>query len=72
MADVRPSPTSRCPSLPGGSPAWSACLNEQDWYYSVRYQPADRYWTFQWLESAGYVALAGLLAGFAFWRIRRA
>jgi ABC-type transport system involved in multi-copper enzyme maturation permease subunit len=48
-----------------------ACLAKQDLHFTVTYQPADRYWTFQWLEFAAYLILAGLLAGFAFWRIPR-
>jgi hypothetical protein len=38
---------------------------------TLSYQPADRYSTFQWLELGMYVALAALLAGFAFRRIPR-
>ena len=37
----------------------------------VTYQPASRFWTLQWLETGLLVALAGLLTGFCFWRIRR-
>jgi len=48
-----------------------ACLEAQNLHLSVSYQPADRYWTFQWLELTAYLVLAGLLAGFAFWRIPR-
>jgi ABC-type transport system involved in multi-copper enzyme maturation permease subunit len=48
-----------------------ACVAGQDLHFAVTYQPADRYWTFQWLEFAMYVILAGLLAGFTFWRIPR-
>ena len=48
-----------------------ACLAGQDLHFTVTYQPANRYWTFQWLEFAAYLILAGLLAGFAFWRIPR-
>jgi hypothetical protein len=36
----------------------------------VSYQPASRFWTFQWLETGIYVALASGLAGFCFWRLR--
>ncbi|MGA7673334.1 MAG: hypothetical protein WBW04_23165, partial [Nitrolancea sp.] len=36
----------------------------------VTYQPADRYWLFQGLETAIFVALALLLAWFCFWWIR--
>ncbi|MFG2825261.1 transporter [Kitasatospora sp. NPDC048365] len=37
----------------------------------VTYQPADRFWAFQWIETAGYLAVSGGLAGFCFWWIRR-
>jgi hypothetical protein len=37
----------------------------------VVYQPASRYWALQWIETAMYLALAGLLAGLCFWRTRR-
>jgi len=37
----------------------------------VTYQPADRYWTFQWYETAIYLSLALAMAGLCLWRIRR-
>lgn len=37
---------------------------------SVTYQPADRFWTFQWVESGLFVALAALLLGAAFGWVR--
>jgi ABC-type transport system involved in multi-copper enzyme maturation permease subunit len=37
----------------------------------VIYQPGSRYWAFQWLETAIYLLLALLLAGFCTWRINR-
>jgi ABC-type transport system involved in multi-copper enzyme maturation permease subunit len=37
---------------------------------TVTYQPASRYWAFQWTETAIYLALALLLAGLCFLRIR--
>jgi hypothetical protein len=37
----------------------------------VTYQPASRYWALQWYETALFVALAVVLAGFCFWWIRR-
>jgi hypothetical protein len=37
----------------------------------VTYQPASRYWPLQWYETALFVVLAVLLAGFCFWWIRR-
>jgi ABC-2 family transporter protein len=36
----------------------------------VTYQPANRYWTLQWYETAIYLAAALVLAGFSFWWIR--
>ncbi len=35
------------------------------------YQPASRYWAFQWRETGIYLALAVALAGFCFWWVRR-
>ena len=36
----------------------------------VTYQPASRYWDFQWIETGIYLALALVLAGLCFLRIR--
>jgi hypothetical protein len=36
----------------------------------VTYQPASRFWTFQTMETALFVVLAGLLAGGCAWWIR--
>ena len=38
---------------------------------SVTYQPADRYWTFQWLETGIFLTVAILLAWGCFWWVRR-
>jgi hypothetical protein len=37
----------------------------------VNYQPASRYWAFQWYELAIFLAAALALAGACFWRVRR-
>lgn len=50
--------------------ATAACLAGHDLHVEVSLQPADRYWTFQWYESAIFAALAAALAGLCFWRIR--
>ncbi|MBB5873675.1 hypothetical protein F4553_007109 [Allocatelliglobosispora scoriae] len=47
------------------------CLAAHDLHVDIAYQPNDRYWAFQWIETAIYAGLSGLLAGFALWRIRR-
>jgi hypothetical protein len=36
----------------------------------VTLQPAARYWSFQWIELGGYLALTVALAGIAYWRIK--
>jgi ABC-type transport system involved in multi-copper enzyme maturation permease subunit len=35
------------------------------------YQPASRYWSFQWYETAIYLVAALALAGFSWWWVRR-
>jgi hypothetical protein len=40
-------------------------------HLAVTYQPASRYWTFQWLEMAIFLAAALILAGICFWWVRR-
>jgi ABC-type transport system involved in multi-copper enzyme maturation permease subunit len=47
------------------------CLAEQDLHFTVSYHPADRYWTFQWIELGGFAVLTGLLTAFGFWRVNR-
>jgi ABC-type transport system involved in multi-copper enzyme maturation permease subunit len=37
----------------------------------VTYQPASRYWAFQWTETGIYLLLALLLTGFCIWRVNR-
>lgn len=68
---------------PWNGPAPQACLDRSqapqrclDAINALRlnrvaaYQPADRYWTFQWIETALYAVGAAALAGFCFARIR--
>ncbi|SDD02228.1 ABC transporter permease subunit [Glycomyces harbinensis] len=47
------------------------CLRAMDATFDVTYHPADRYWTFQWIELGGALALSAVLLGVAFWRIPR-
>jgi len=35
------------------------------------YHPADRFWTFQLIEAAVFVAVAAILIGVVVWRVRR-
>jgi ABC-type transport system involved in multi-copper enzyme maturation permease subunit len=60
---------------PGAAPGdeLSACFAEikrLGYRQHVSYQPASRFWAFQWYETGIYIALALGLAGFCFWRIR--
>jgi hypothetical protein len=65
--------TIRCPA--GGdssSCAADAGLGLRPGAYNHRvFQPGDRFWTFQWIETGVFVALAALLIWFAIRRIRR-
>lgn len=47
------------------------CFATSDLHIEVDYQPADRYWTFQWIETGIFLALSGLLAWFCSWWLRR-
>jgi hypothetical protein len=53
----------------GGTP--DDCMIAMDATFDVTYQPADRYWTFQWIELGTTMGLSALLAGIAFWRLPR-
>jgi hypothetical protein len=62
------------PAGKGQSPGFGplgACLAPQDLHVDVTYQAASRFWPMQWIETAVYTALAALLTGACFWRIRR-
>ena len=37
----------------------------------VTYQPADRFWPFQWAETGIFLAAALALCGLAYWWLRR-
>ena len=57
----------------GASPSTQACgdyIQSLHFQQTVTYQPATRYWDFQWIETGIYLALALILAGLCFLRIR--
>jgi hypothetical protein len=70
-------------SAPGGPGAHQAppaavrgfqqCLTNvgQRYHELVAYQPASHYWGLQLIETAIFLALAGVLVGFTFWSVRR-
>jgi hypothetical protein len=49
--------------------AFPDCLASQGIREAVTYQPASRYWPFQWTETAIYLALALAMAGYCFRRL---
>jgi hypothetical protein len=60
-----------CVSQTGSFRACQASLGRLHLRQLVTYQPASRYWAFQGYETAIFLALALVLAGFCFWWIRR-
>jgi hypothetical protein len=54
-----------------GGPAGVNCLANHGVRIAVTYQPASRYWPFQWTETGIYLALALALAGYCFRRLNR-
>jgi hypothetical protein len=47
--------------------ATRSCL--AGYHQTITYQPASRYWPFQWYETSLFLALAVVLIGFSFWLI---
>ncbi len=62
-------PTKACEG--GGMLACNASVGRLNLRQIVTYQPASRYWTFQWYETAIFMVLALLLAWFCYWRVSR-
>jgi len=61
------------PAGPCGTSSARACsdyIASLHFRQTVTYQPASRYWAFQWVETAIYLALALALAGLCLWWIR--
>jgi hypothetical protein len=69
----------RCPAVaaagpfprPGVADPVPGCLQHLGLREVVTYQPGSRYWTFQWIEFAIFIALALGLAAFTLWRTKR-
>jgi hypothetical protein len=48
-----------------------SCMTAHGYRGYVTYQPASRFWAFQGIETAIFVALAAALLGVAFWVLKR-
>jgi hypothetical protein len=68
---VDPNKTEPCFRAQGGRGGAAACLATLNLHFDIAYHPASRYWPFQGIETAGFLVLAALLAGFGLWRIPR-
>lgn len=57
----------------GGPGPFQSCMAKiaTRFHEVVSYQPANRYWPFQWYEMAIFLAAAAMLAGLCIWWVRR-
>jgi ABC-type transport system involved in multi-copper enzyme maturation permease subunit len=60
-----------CGGPAGESRTCFTALAQHGFRQVVTYQPASRFWAFQWYEMAIFLALALAVTGFCFWWIRR-
>ncbi len=60
-----------CQSMQGGPQGCFTALAQLNLKQLVVYQPANRYWSFQWIETGIYLTVAILLAWGCFWWVRR-
>jgi ABC-2 family transporter protein len=54
-----------------GSQACNDYIERLHLRQTVTYQPASRYWAFQWLETGIYFTVAFALSGFSLWWVKR-
>ena len=62
------------PVGPGGAPkavALGECLTSHGYTQWTSYQPASRFWPFQWIEAGWLLALSALLIAATIWLVRR-
>ncbi|HWS45437.1 MAG TPA: ABC transporter permease subunit [Acidimicrobiia bacterium] len=73
--NLQPPPSPTGPGMVRGTAAGPgrACLAQvaETFRVLVTYQPANRYWTFQWLETGIFVALALAAVGACYWWVTR-
>jgi hypothetical protein len=64
---VTPTPGNKKPSLG----TFAQCLTQHGYTQWTRYQPASRFWPFQWIEGGWLLALSMLLIAATIWLVRR-
>jgi hypothetical protein len=65
---------SSAPPGPGGKPlsqTFAQCLAQHGYTQWTSYQPASRFWPFQWIEGGWLLALSALLIAATIWLVRR-
>jgi hypothetical protein len=65
---------SSVPPGPGGKPSsgtFARCLAQHGYTQWTSYQPASRFWPFQWIEGGWLFALSALLIAATVWLVRR-
>jgi len=60
-----------CSSPGKGGPSFEPCLAPHGYTQWTSYQPASRFWPFQWIEGGWLLALSVLLLGITIWLVRR-
>ena len=71
-----PSPAGKGGGLSGGGPAsagnpFAQCLAPHGYTLWTSYQPASRFWPFQWIEGGWLLALSALLIAVTIWLVHR-
>jgi hypothetical protein len=52
-----------------GSATITGCLTAAGFHSFAKYQPAYRYWDFQWIETGLYLGMAALMVGVTYWLV---
>jgi hypothetical protein len=74
LLNFNPAPGKGGPVSTGPRPSeFTNCSNKiaATFHQVLTYQPASRFWTFQWIEMSFYIVLALLLGTFSYWWVRR-
>jgi hypothetical protein len=58
-------------AVQGGPGNWGPCLMQHGYLQWTSYQPASRFWPFQWIEGGWLLALSVLLIAAAVWLVQR-